>query len=105
MEGWHNHPSCIPRQFYLERTMPKDQKSQFEKKPKENKLVPNEPWIPMRNGVVIITITSIVMAGLTTIQVAPARGWIEGLLWGLLFGGLIWVIFFGLIFVNRFLRR
>jgi putative membrane protein (TIGR04086 family) len=85
--------------------MPKDQKLQTEKRSKANKSIPNEPWIPMRNGVIIITITSIVMAGLTTIQVAPSRGWIEGLLWGLLFGGLIWVIFFGLIFVNRFLRR
>ena len=85
--------------------MPKNQKSQLEKQPIANKLIPSEPWIPMRNGIIIITITSIVMAGLTAIQVAPARGWIEGLLWGLLFGGLIWAIFFGLIFINRFLRR
>jgi hypothetical protein len=85
--------------------MSKNQKSQPERQQKANKLAPNEPWIPMRNGIVIITITSIVMAGLTAIQVAPSRGWGEGLLWGLLFGGLIWAIFFGLILVNRFLRR
>jgi hypothetical protein len=70
-----------------------------------DKLFTSEPWIPMRNGIVIITITSIGMAVLTAIQVIPVKGWGEGLLWGLLFGALIWAIFFGLIFVNRFLRR
>jgi uncharacterized membrane protein len=38
-------------------------------------------------------------------QVIPIRGWLEGVLWGLLFGGLIWVIFFGMIYINRFLKR
>jgi len=42
---------------------------------------------------------------LTGMQVVPAKGWGEGILWSLLFGGLIWAIFFGLFFVNRFLRR
>jgi uncharacterized membrane protein len=75
------------------------------KQTKSTTSLPNEPWISMRNGTVIITITSIGMAVLTAIQVIPVKGWIEGVLWGLLFGGLIWIIFFGLIFVNRFLKR
>jgi uncharacterized membrane protein len=78
---------------------------QASKQTKSTKSLLNEPWISMRNGTVIITITSIGMAVLTAIQVIPVKGWIEGVLWGLLFGGLIWVIFFGLIFVNRFLKR
>ena len=85
--------------------MPKNKETQSKKQSKAGKLPPNEPWIPMRNGVIIITLTSIVMAGLTAFQVAPARGWAEGSLWGLLFGGLIWAIFFGMILINRFLRR
>jgi len=68
-------------------------------------LPPAEPWISMRNGVVIIIFTSIGMAVLTVIQVAPIKGWLEGALWGLLFGGLIWVIYFGMIYINRFLKR
>jgi len=64
-----------------------------------------EPWISMRSGVIIIAITSIGMAVLTAIQAVPAMGWVEGILWGLLFGALIWVIFFGMNFLNRFLRR
>jgi hypothetical protein len=65
----------------------------------------NQPWIPMRVGVIIIAIASVGMAVLTASQVIPSRGWIEGILWGLLFGGFIWAIFFGNILVNKFLRR
>ena len=49
----------------------------------------------MRSGVKIIAFTSIAMAVLTAWQVIPSKGWLEGILWGLLFGILIWAIFFG----------
>jgi len=62
-------------------------------------------WISMRKAIVIITITSIAMAVLTAWEVIPVKGWGEGILWGLLFGILIWVIFFGMIFFNRLIRR
>ncbi len=64
-----------------------------------------EPWISMRRGVVIIAVTSVGMAVLTAIQAVPALGWVEGLLWSILFGALIWVIFFGMNFFNRLFRR
>lgn len=63
------------------------------------------PWISMRSGVKIIVFTSIAMAALTAWQVIPSKGWLEGILWGLLFGALIWAIFFGNILLNRFLRK
>ena len=59
----------------------------------------------MRSGVKIIAFTSIAMAVLTAWQVIPSKGWLEGILWGLLFGILIWAIFFGNILLNRFLRK
>lgn len=67
--------------------------------------LPADPWISMRSGAIIITFTSIGMAVLTAIQVIPVKGWVEGVLWGLLFGALIWIIFFGLIYINRFLKQ
>lgn len=79
-------------------------KTKKTKKQKEEQDL-NQPWISMRKGLIIIAITSIVMAVLTAWQVVPARGWVEGILWGLLFGALIWAIFFGNILINRFLRR
>ena len=65
----------------------------------------SQPWISMRSGLKIIAVTSVAMAVLTAWQVIPAKGWLEGILWGLLFGALIWAIFFGNILINRFLRR
>jgi hypothetical protein len=79
-------------------------KSKKPKNQKEDQSI-NQPWIPMRKGLIIMAITSIGMAALTAWQVIPSRGWLEGILWGLLFGVLIWAIFFGNILLNRFLRK
>lgn len=65
----------------------------------------NQPWLKMRTGIILMAITSVAMAILTAWQVIPSRGWLEGILWGLLFGGLVWAIFFGNILINKFLRR
>jgi hypothetical protein len=90
----------------MERIVAKKKKSNKPKKQKEEQNVDlNQPWISMRKGMIIIAITSVVMAVLTAWQAVPARGWLEGILWGLLFGALIWAIFFGNILINKFLRR
>jgi uncharacterized membrane protein len=79
-------------------------KSSNQPSDQENKLRA-EPWISMRSGVIIIAITSIGLTVLTAIQAVPALGWVEGLFWSILFGAMIWVIFFGMNFINRFFRR
>ncbi len=63
-----------------------------------------QPWIKYKTGIVIITITSIVMAVLTAIQAIPAKGILQGILWGLIYGGMIWAIFFGFLLFNRIFR-
>ncbi len=85
--------------------MPKEKPKTSSTPSKTGAGLPMKPWITMKSGIIIISITSLVMAVLTAIQAVPVKGWIEGLLWGLLFGALIWAIFFGMLFVNRFLRR
>jgi hypothetical protein len=64
-----------------------------------------QPWISMKTGRRVIWVVSIGMAILTAWQVIPQKGIAEGLLWGLIFGGLIWLIFEGYYRLNRFLRR
>lgn len=59
----------------------------------------------MRTGMIIVAIASIVMAVLTAWQAIPIKGTLNGILWGVFYGGLIWVIFFGNILINRLLRR
>jgi hypothetical protein len=80
-------------------------KNSKKKKAQKEEVNLSQPWISMRSGLKIIAITSVVMAVLTAWQAVPAKGWLEGILWGLLFGALIWAIFFGNILINRFLRR
>jgi hypothetical protein len=80
-------------------------KNKKDKQKTEDLSTLNQPWIPMRTGIIVISIASVAMAVLTASQVIPSRGWLEGILWGLLFGGLIWAIFFGNILINKFLRR
>jgi len=89
----------------VERVVANKKKSQTRKTNQSTPSLPVEPWISFQKGTLIITITSIGMAVLTAIQIIPQKGWLEGSLWSLLFGGLIWAIFFGLIFVNRLLKR
>jgi len=80
-------------------------KNSKKKKAQKEEVNLSQPWISMRSGLKIIAITSVVMAVLTAWQAIPSKGWVEGILWGLLFGALIWAIFFGNILINRFLRR
>ncbi len=75
------------------------------KKRQEEKISMSQPWISMQRGVKIMVFTSIAMAVLTAWQVIPAKGWLEGIVWGLLFGALVWAIFFGNILLNRFLHK
>lgn len=59
----------------------------------------------MRGGMIVVAITSIALAILIAWQVIPANGWLEGIGWGLLFGVLIWAIFFGNLWMTRKLRK
>jgi len=52
------------------------------------------PWISMKTGVRAIAVVSILMAGLVAYEVIPTKGWGQGILYGLLFAAMIWVVFF-----------
>jgi len=94
------HPFFLS--IILERTVPK--KTQTEKKEKvEDPKV--QPWISMRSGMTIMAFASLALAVFIAWQVSASRGWGEGILWGLLFGALIWAIFFGNLLITRFLRK
>lgn len=76
------------------------------KRPKEKKEeLPVQPWVSMRSGMIIMAITSVALAVLVASQAIPSTGWLEGILWGVLFGGMIWAIFFGNLWITRKLRK
>ena len=82
-------------------------KNKTKKPPKEKKeeLPLNKPWVAMRGGMIVMAIVSLALAILIASQTIPSVGWLEGILWGLLFGGMIWVIFFGNLWITRKLRK
>ena len=83
--------------------MAKNKKKRKEKEQDIEKSL-SQPWLSMRSGLKIMTVTSVIMAALTAWQVIPSKGWVEGILWGLLFGALVWAVFFGNVLITRFLR-
>ena len=65
----------------------------------------HKQWISMKTALRVITAASIVMFILTAIQTVPALGWVMGLLYALLFGALVWVVFLITQVFFRWLRR
>lgn len=81
-------------------------KAKTKKAETEKRIFPApQPWISLRSGMRAVAIASLGMAFLTAWEVVPQKGWLEGILWGLLFGALIWVVFFGMYWFNRLIRR
>ena len=54
---------------------------------------------------IVMAITSLALAILIAWQVIPNNGWLEGIGWGLLFGAMIWAIFFGNLWISKKLRK
>ena len=79
-------------------------KSRQKQNTKEKEPV-NKPWLSMSSGLLVISLVSLGLAILTAWQAIPIKGWFQGILWGVIFGGSIWVIFIGALFLNRLMRR
>jgi len=66
----------------------------------------SQPWIQMKTGIYVVTAASILMAVLTTWQsLEGGLPWLDSILYGLLFGALVWVIFYFSQLFFRWLRQ
>lgn len=63
------------------------------------------PWISMRSGLIVMGIVSLGLAVWTAYQASFTNSLINSILWGILFGGSLWLVFFGFMLFNRFLRK
>lgn len=72
-------------------------------KQKENSA--SQPWMSMRTGMILMGIVSLGMAALTAYNAIPSVGIWEGILWGLVFGGSLWLIFLIALLFHRLMRR
>jgi hypothetical protein len=63
------------------------------------------PWIDKKSGLFIITAVSIMLVIFAAWQYTPVVGLRDGILYGLLYGVMLWVVFMGSQFIFRWLRR
>ena len=64
---------------------------------KQEKEIQRKPWIQWKTGLVAMTIVSIALAIWVAWQVIVTEDNIgKGILWGLIFGGSTWLVFFGM---------
>jgi len=65
----------------------------------------DDAWLSMRTGMITITIVSLAVGAWTAWNALPVEGLGKSILWGAAFGGSIWLVFFGAIFLNRWFRK
>jgi len=70
----------------------------------QKKTESQKPWLSFHTGSWIIAGVSLIMAIITAWQVIPIKGTLQGILWGLFFGGSIWLIYLGMLLFNRLFR-
>jgi len=64
-----------------------------------------QPWLSMKSAIIIMVIVSILLVILVTTQGSYEKPLTERLMWGLVFGGSIWIVFLLSLLINRFLRK
>ena len=65
----------------------------------------SKSWLSMRTGIIIMAIVSIAFAGFVAWNYIESAGLFKAILIGLMFAGILWAIFIGNFYFNRFLRR
>ena len=83
----------------------KEKKADNEEKSNAESPALNQSWLSMRTGLIIMTIVSLGFAGFVAWNYYESSGIFKAILIGLMFGGILWAIFVGNLYFNRFLRR
>ena len=80
-------------------------KEQQEQEKREFQAELSKSWLSMRTGIIIMVIVSIAFAGFVAWNYVESAGIFKAILIGLMFAGILWAIFIGNFYFNRFLRR
>lgn len=67
----------------------------------------SKPWVQKRKGFIIITTLSILLMAFVAIQLIMQnpQEWLKAIGWGFLFGGSIWLVFFGFNWFHSLFRN
>ncbi|MFZ3150935.1 MAG: hypothetical protein WA116_04540 [Anaerolineaceae bacterium] len=84
--------------------MSKNTKKQTTKQP--DKPFVREPWIQKNRGLFTIAIVSVALAILVGYQIIKGSGtWGQAILWGLVFGGTVWLVFYGMTWFHSLFNK
>lgn len=83
----------------------KKSKAQQEQEAREFQTELSKSWLSMRTGIIIMVIVSIAFAGFVAWNYVKSAGLFKAIMIGLMFAGILWAIFIGNFYLNRFLRR
>jgi hypothetical protein len=75
------------------------------KKEETNKRLETKPWLSWKSGIKFMIVVSAGLALWVGWQVASTEGLGAGILWGLGFGGSLWLVFFGMNFFHQLFGR
>jgi len=76
------------------------------KKKKDEEESIRQPWIQRKTGFIAITVLSVILAGWIAWQMISMDGNIgRGILWGIIYGGSIWLVFFGMNFFHSLFNK
>ena len=84
-------------------------KNKKKTEPKKNEPVNydelRKPWIKKRTGYIVIAVVSIALGAMTAAQIIMGSGdWGHGILWGVIFAAMVWLVFFGMAWFQTMLR-
>jgi hypothetical protein len=83
----------------------KKTKEQQEQEEREFKAALSKSWLSMRTGIIIMALVSIAFAGFVAWNYIESAGLFKAILIGLMFAAILWAIFIGNFYLNKFLRR
>ncbi|MDT8897251.1 MAG: hypothetical protein ACPLUL_10540 [Thermanaerothrix sp.] len=81
--------------------MSKKKKRQVESDP----FATGQPWLSMKSAIITMAVVSVLMVAWVTWQGSYSKPLGESLLWGLVFGGSIWIVFLLFLLIHRLFRR
>ena len=72
---------------------------------KPKKTAASQVWLSMRTGLIALSIVSLAMTAWAAYVFIPSIGLWEGILWAIIAGGSLWLIFLVMLLFHRFMRR
>ena len=65
-----------------------------------------KPWIEKAKGMRVIIIAGLALAVLVAYQIIQGSGnWGQGILWGLIFGGSVFLVYFGMMAFHKWVNK